>query len=394
MKNKYDRNILILYVNAFCTEFAVWVPFFVLFVTQSLEITFTYYMFTEVLFNFSVFLLEVPTGAVSDIFSRKLSWILGSISVMIGAFMFLNLTSYFLLIATQSTFAFFKSFHSGSNEALIYDSLKAEGKIDNYPKILSNERIISTISGLSSLLISGVIYKAYGMQMLFLIFFIFIVISFVASLFLIEPERLDSKRETDFFKQIKGAYSIIVSDKKILNLAILMALVPAFTKIVFWLFTPLMMRIELSTDYWGYIMSLNRLVSIPILFYVPVLLKTIDASKIQKLAIYLLFTTFVFLALPFPIFVIIGFIFNLGLRFVTEVIGNFELNKLIESNKRATILSFVGLLASIFFSAVSLIVTLALDYLSFEFSLAVLFVFLLVPIYIAFRKFEKSMEIK
>ena len=104
-----------------------------------------------------VILFEVPTGALADRWSRKNMLILGLFSKAVGfgiwafADRFWMFALGFLFWGVQETFC------SGSQEALLFDNLKDFNEEDAYEKIAGNGHFYSRIAIAASMFLGGII---------------------------------------------------------------------------------------------------------------------------------------------------------------------------------------------------------------------------------------------
>ncbi|MDW7661998.1 MAG: MFS transporter [Bacillota bacterium] len=109
----------------------------------------------ETIFHITSFLMEVPTGAIADIYGRRVSRIVGR---------FLSLTSVVILLLANSFVWFAISFvitalsynmESGAGDALIYDSLKELDDESGFMRISGNKEMIYQMAGIVSFISLG-----------------------------------------------------------------------------------------------------------------------------------------------------------------------------------------------------------------------------------------------
>lgn len=94
----------------------------------------------------AIFLLEVPTGYIGDIFSRKHTILLGAVAWIIG-YMFLIFGYGFSQILTgEIIFAIAISLMSGTIEAYLYDLLKKRQKVGSFHKKYAKMKTLSNLS--------------------------------------------------------------------------------------------------------------------------------------------------------------------------------------------------------------------------------------------------------
>lgn len=106
--------------------------------------------------------LEVPTGALADVMSRRLLQVAGAALVGVGFAVWTVFPSYpafavgFLLWGLGSTLT------SGSYEAYVYDELAARDAVTQYPRIIAHGRSLGLVLNLGATLIAGVLLDAGG----------------------------------------------------------------------------------------------------------------------------------------------------------------------------------------------------------------------------------------
>jgi MFS family permease len=188
----------------------------------------------ETIFHITSFLMEVPTGAVADIFGRKVSRISGR---------FLSLISVVLLLAANSFLWFAISFvftalsynlESGAGDALIYDSLKEIGEEEKYMKISGRKELFYQTAGIISFFVGGYLAtKSYNMA--FILTIIIAVITIAQSFTFKEPtmEREQVKKENIFIKQLKESIKVVIRNPKIGFLIIFVEIIMTFCTCVF-----------------------------------------------------------------------------------------------------------------------------------------------------------------
>jgi MFS family permease len=80
------------------------------------------------------FLLEVPTGSVADRFGRKASLCLGTGLGALGTLVYVSAPRFEVFLLAEIVFALSWTLNSGADEALLYDSLAAEGRAAEAPR--------------------------------------------------------------------------------------------------------------------------------------------------------------------------------------------------------------------------------------------------------------------
>lgn len=85
-------------------------------------------------YSLSIVLFEVPSGIAADVWGRRKTLILGSILGTVGFVIYSLFDSYIAFMIAELTLGLGMSFISGSDSAMIYDTLLAHGREGEYAK--------------------------------------------------------------------------------------------------------------------------------------------------------------------------------------------------------------------------------------------------------------------
>lgn len=136
--------------------------FAVLFV--DLGLTLEQFSFLNVAWATSIVLFELPLGAVADRFGRK-KLVLGAALLMVVEMSVLafiptgNGTLLFVVFLVNRVLSgLAEAAASGADEALAYDTLVAEGRADDWPRVLSHLQRLMAVGFVVSMLIGAVVY--------------------------------------------------------------------------------------------------------------------------------------------------------------------------------------------------------------------------------------------
>ncbi len=117
-----ERNVELYPRYKAATSILPWLPVFFLFFIQRVSMGDAVLLGSA--YYFAVFILEVPSGYCSDRFGRRPTLMLASIMTVISCFIFVVANSFGALVAAQIMLAAGIAFQSGSDSALLYDSLR------------------------------------------------------------------------------------------------------------------------------------------------------------------------------------------------------------------------------------------------------------------------------
>lgn len=121
--NKLKRNIILDYINSFITNLnmqsSVWVLYLAYCGLNLAEIG-----IVEGIYHATGIIFEIPSGAVADLLGRKKSMVLGRLCIAVSCVVMLFSNSFWHFALGFAIQALGNNFNSGSEEALIYDSMK------------------------------------------------------------------------------------------------------------------------------------------------------------------------------------------------------------------------------------------------------------------------------
>lgn len=111
--------------------------------------------------SFVWILLEIPTGAIADMFGRKKATIIGTLTLTLGSISMVLATNYWYLIIGGLLQNIGRAFISGSLEALIYDDLKKRGQEESYQDIISTQTKIRYFAYAVATVMGGFLYLVH-----------------------------------------------------------------------------------------------------------------------------------------------------------------------------------------------------------------------------------------
>lgn len=150
------RNVRISYILAFLFEswfyFGIWIFYYLRFTN------FAGVGLAESIMLVTRITAEVPTGALADLMGKKKTIMLAFAISSVGYLLMGLATNYTALLFSIFVSTLASSFYSGSYEAIIYDSLKEEGKEDYFSKAIANNRSITLVAHAIAGIIGGYLY--------------------------------------------------------------------------------------------------------------------------------------------------------------------------------------------------------------------------------------------
>jgi MFS family permease len=259
LKHKLEKNIQKIYYLKFFTMFNLLMPVIVpFFESKGAGMRGVYTL--QAVFAATVFLLEIPSGYISDILGRKKSLLLSAALKGVGFSLFPLADDLTVLIIAEVILGIAVSLNSGSDTALIYDTLEATGSKKAQIKILG--RSISYFSlgeALASLLASILMMLSFNIDHLAIISALTSWIGFIITATLVEPPR--QKMGTKHQENFSYIYQGLFKQTRLLNLIILNSILSSTgTLIAVWLFQKYWHDIKIPMIYFGFLWALTNLV--------------------------------------------------------------------------------------------------------------------------------------
>jgi len=144
-------------------------------------------------------LFELPTGILSDKIGRKKTMVLGAFCDVIAIFILgcAGLySSYILLLMGSILCGFAMSLYSGTEEALLYETIVELRKGNKYHEILGRFNSLYRISGSIAALLGAFLAYKYSYTFVVFLTLIPLLICFIISLFFVEP-KINKEKETN-----------------------------------------------------------------------------------------------------------------------------------------------------------------------------------------------------
>ena len=362
------HNILKMYLLKAVLWFMVAMPIIVLFF-QEHGLTLTEVMILQSIYSFSVALFEIPSGFIADVFGRKRTIVLSTIFTFIGFLVFSFFGGFYAFAIAQVLVGIGGSLMSGSDSAIIYDTLLETNSKTTYTKIEGRTYAIGNFSEafagiLGGFLAVGSIYMPIYVQTSILFFSIPIAFT------LIEPSmHKENKLDRSFKAVLEVVKFAMVDNQKLKWLIIYSSAMGAATLSMAWFAQPFFKSINIPLAYFGILWAVLNFSAGLTSFNAHQFDKKDNNYKILFYLSLAMSTSFIFLGYNNSVYGLIFILFIYLLRgLVTPILRN-AINENTTSNKRATVLSIRSLIIRISFAISAPI----LGYIADNYSLAISF---------------------
>jgi MFS family permease len=360
-----DRNIKLLTLYTVFANMSFILPVILPFYREELGLSFHDFLMGEVVFSLALIFFDVPAGYLADRWGRKKTMALGAFIFAAGYFLLSMATGFWSAIAIQGILGIGLSTISGSNSAFLYDNLLSAGREHEYRQREGFRFAIQLYSITLACVIGGYLYD---INHDFPLILATITYSFagVIALFMIEPERHKIIIKKHPLRDIRDTMIFVLhGHREIAAIALLMIIVFSTTKICMWSIQAYAGELKIPEIYNGWIMAAVMLLGALAGHFGHHVFKELRGEKVLYCMIF--FLAFIMLVsgilgnyLGLAILGLEAFVFGFAMPRAQQAI-----NDLVDSSRRATVLSTANLAMSLGFIPLSQM----LGYLSEEVSL-------------------------
>ncbi|MCI6692329.1 MAG: MFS transporter [Clostridium sp.] len=323
----------------------------------------------EGIFHVTGLLSEIPTGALADLFGRRRILIIGRMMSLISAIIMLFSNSFLGFAMGFILSAWGYNLNSGSEEALIYDTLKELKKEDEYLKINGRINLIIEISQGLAVFIGGILSQI-DFSISYITAIIVGIISLTFSFNFKEVDiRDDFEERITIINHFKKSMKVLKDNRKLLNIIMFFPIVYTFSAIVYFYGQQFLNDLGYSRLNISIIFLFNGILSAIGAILSDKIYKKYNASGWLSISMIISFLLILMgnisKELSIFTFLAIGF-----LTAILQPISSKLINSMVESKQRATIISvesmFYSLMMIILFPVCGLIGDLLSLELSFE----------------------------
>lgn len=195
-----ERNLRLFPLYKATTSVLPWLPVFFLYFIERVALGDAVLLGS--VYYFSVFLLEVPSGYCSDRFGRRPTLILASIMTTLACATYIAANSFDTLLVAQVFLAAGIAFQSGSDSALLYDSLRALNREQEYTERETVAQKWSMTSLACSCLIGGAL-GIIDLRLAYIVALLAAILTVVQCVMFAEPSMDNEAQAAGFIKQMK-----------------------------------------------------------------------------------------------------------------------------------------------------------------------------------------------
>lgn len=390
MNTSLEKNIKRLYLMNFFSNAQFHLVVYTLFLLSK-GFSMEQFFLIESAYALIALVMEIPTGIFSDKKSRKWSLIIASIiGIPIVPVIILS-DSFMVVLIAMAMGGFVSSFVSGTDVAILYDTLRALQKEQDFKKIMGRMKWYAALSMALAGIVGGLVAQL-DMAYAWWAYFIAGLLTLAIQVSLEEPPFFKESQGEESYLQHLGRSFRLSFTGNASYFVLYAAIIWLFFSLGFWLWQPYLKLIAMPILYFGFIYAALNLVG----GYVSKQAYKVEAKLGMKNSLLL---TPLLLACAFILesqfVLILGFLFifiqSIASGYFSPLLDDY-INTRIPSSKRATVLSIKNMLHSLLFMIISPLIGHFIDLYSLTTALLLMGIVVVATSFVFFILFKEGVE--
>ena len=234
--DKLKRNITLDYISTFITNLNMQSSIWVLYLAYC-GLSLAQIGIVEGIYHATSIVFEIPSGAVADLLGRKKSMVLSKVCIAVSCIIMLFARSFWFFALSFVVQALGNNLNSGSEEALVYDSMKYAGQEEQYMRVCGRLNMIIEVSqGIAT--VAGGILAEYSYFWCYSACAVIAVLALVPVILMIEAPYADEENSRKSVGEVvqshfRTCFRILKSDRRILKIIVYYSVVFAAQTLLF-----------------------------------------------------------------------------------------------------------------------------------------------------------------
>lgn len=332
----------------------VLVPFY-----QENGIPLSKFLLLQGVFTFMWVLAEIPTGYLSDRWSRRNTIIVGCIFYCIGGLLYCVGTQFWHFFLVQVLMAIGVSLHSGTTDALTYETLHEIGETGKFRKICGQQAIVQWVS-LAIAGLFGAFIAHYSLRAAVISMVPFFFIGLLISLALREPKKHQIEHTVPT-KMLDIWKDTMLHNKTLRNIICFFSITAAMTFCLVWFTQPYQEAVGMPLYLFGISNAVFMIGLVLATKSVHVLEKYMDDRTFLVAIAIIVLGMFGILALPISWWGMLALLVGRSTYGALSPLTTDMINRVTSSERRATVLSIRSFTYNLTFTIASPLLGYAVD---------------------------------
>lgn len=244
-----QNNIWKLYIIKGLMWFMVAMPIIVLFFQEN-GLSLQEVMILQGSYSMMVALMEIPSGYLADLFGRKKTMVLGTIFCFLGFALFSFSFGFWEFLLAEILLGIGNSFISGSDSAILYDSLLESKQTDQYTRIEGKTYSIGNFSEAAAGILGGFLAEM-SLRYPWYVQAAIACLAIPFAISLVEPKAHGQKLEKNFKAILNVVKYTLVENKLLKWFTLFSAITGVATLSMAWFAQPFFKEVDVPLKWFG-----------------------------------------------------------------------------------------------------------------------------------------------
>ncbi len=387
-----QNNVYKLYIIKFSKWFMLYMPIIGLFYAEN-GLSVADLFILQAGYSLASGVFEIPSGYMADVWGRKKTIVLGSVMGTIGFAIYVAHPTFYYLLIAEIIMGIGQSFISGSDSAMLYDSLFHVKKEKKY---LKHEGRITALGGFAetaAAVLGGTIAVMLSLHAVFVVQMLIAAIAIPAAIFLIEPPRVKLVQKRSLRAIFFISSHALFKHPKLSSAILLSSVIGTATLTMAWLIQAYVVEHGFSEKEVSVLwVGLNLLVATVSLVAAYFMKKFGLHRLLLSIVIVVPFTYFIMGSASVFVLIPLLFVFYFVRGYATPVLKDLiQIN--CDSDIRATVLSIRGLLIRISFGIIAPLIGFFSQKFSFHTAILIIACTFLIFIWFIYIRFLRQKKL-
>ncbi len=370
MAARYEANIWKFYLFQFLLNFQLWWPIWVVYLTERRGFTLGQVTLLDVPFWMSIIALQVPAAAIADRWGRKPTLIAAACALTAAVTLFGLASSFALILVSYLIWGIGFSLLFGTESAFLYDTLKALGRDEDYPRVYGRAWGLVTAAALAGTLLGAPVAAATSLSFPIVVSGGLAFLAVLAAATFTEPApEARSERRLTYGRIIADSIEILRRRPAVRYSILFYGLITVGSIAPIFFFQPFLREHNIDVGQVGFWQTPARLAGIIGAVGAYRILAALGPRRTFYLMPAVLFASYALLAVWDSVYAQLAFPFMNMMVFLSQPVVTDYINRRVPTDQRATMVSLTNLIRA----AVLIPTAPLLGLLADEFSLAASF---------------------
>jgi MFS family permease len=303
-------------------------------------------------YSIAIVLFEIPSGYVADVLGRKMTLVIGAILGTLGFLLYSVTSGFYSFMAAEIILGIGQSFISGSDSAMLYDSLACSNRTQDYVKLEGRSYTVGNFSEAIAAAIGGAI-ATFSLHLPFMLQTGIAFMAVPAALSLVEPPTTSRRRNPGFRDILRVVKYATITNLQLRYNLLISSIIGTATLTMAWTYQLYLKEIGFANYTIGIVhAALNLVVGTTTLiaYKVEARLKPTRTIWLTSVSVTSVFLLLGYIRSAWAVAALALFYFSRG---IATPVFKYYVNRITPSDIRATVLSVRSLVIRLLFAVLA-----------------------------------------